>query len=257
MRRRVAQAVRLNRRHVQRERLLSHGLAIRRRQGIRGQVLGISGFVRLFREVGLRVVGLLRLLRLRDEVGFGIGIGWRFVIVIVGINVRIDIGDEVLARLDGFVKRALGHAVRKQRMIKGFKEFILRGNVIDLAVAVVIGGAFTAIVNSIVSSIINPLVALFYEPSEDGQFGPEITGIYGQSVVFPLGELISAVISFLAVAIVVYFVFVYPMNHLKARAAARAGLSKAEDEPKLPTEQEILVQIRDLLEKQQSTPPRA
>lgn len=142
-------------------------------------------------------------------------------------------------------------------MIKGFKEFILRGNVIDLAVAVVIGGAFTAIVNSIVSSIINPLVALFYEPSEDGQFGPEITGIYGQSVVFPLGELISAVISFLAVAIVVYFVFVYPMNHLKARAAARAGLSKAEDEPKLPTEQEILVQIRDLLEKQQSTPPRA
>ncbi|WP_458042276.1 MULTISPECIES: large conductance mechanosensitive channel protein MscL [Bacteria] len=142
-------------------------------------------------------------------------------------------------------------------MIKGFKEFILRGNVIDLAVAVVIGGAFTAIVNSIVSSIINPLVALFYEPSEDGQFGPEITGIYGQSVVFPLGDLISAVISFLAVAIVVYFVFVYPMNHLKARAAARAGLSKAEDEPKLPTEQEILVQIRDLLEKQQSTPPRA
>ncbi|WP_396641824.1 large conductance mechanosensitive channel protein MscL [Microbacterium sp.] len=139
-------------------------------------------------------------------------------------------------------------------MIKGFKEFILRGNVIDLAVAVVIGGAFTAIVNSIVSSIINPIVALFYEPSEDGQFGPTIQGIYGQDVTFPLGELISAVISFFAVAIVVYFVFVYPMNHMKARAAAKAGLSKVEDEPKLPTEQEILVQIRDLLEKQQSTP---
>lgn len=142
-------------------------------------------------------------------------------------------------------------------MIKGFKEFILRGNVIDLAVAVVIGGAFTAIVNSIVSSIINPIVALFFQADAFGQIGPTIKGIYGQDVTFPLGDLISAVISFLAVAIVVYFVFVYPMNHLKQRAAARAGLSKAEDEPKLPTEQEILVQIRDLLEKQQSTPPRA
>jgi large conductance mechanosensitive channel len=142
-------------------------------------------------------------------------------------------------------------------MIKGFKEFILRGNVIDLAVAVVIGGAFTAIVNSIVSSIINPIVALFFEANAMGEFGPKIKGIYGQEVTFPLGELISAVISFFAVAVVVYFVFVYPMNHLKQRAAARAGLSKVEDEPKLPTEQEILVQIRDLLEKQQGTPPRA
>ena len=143
-------------------------------------------------------------------------------------------------------------------MIKGFKEFILRGNVIDLAVAVVIGGAFTAIVNSIVTSVINPLVALFYQPDASGQFGPSIKGIYGQEVTFPLGDLISAVISFLAVAVVVYFVFVYPMNHLKQRAAARAGLSQAEEEPKLPTEQEILVQIRDLLEKQQSGPaPRA
>ena len=143
-------------------------------------------------------------------------------------------------------------------MIKGFKEFILRGNVIDLAVAVVIGGAFTAIVNSIVTSVINPLVALFYQPDASGQFGPSIKGIYGQDVTFPLGDLISAVISFLAVAVVVYFVFVYPMNHLKQRAAARAGLSQAEEEPKLPTEQEILVQIRDLLEKQQSgTTPRA
>ena len=143
-------------------------------------------------------------------------------------------------------------------MIKGFKEFILRGNVIDLAVAVVIGGAFTAVVNSIVSSVITPIVGLFYEPNAAGQFGPTIVGIYGQKVTFPLGDLISALISFFAVAVVVYFVFVYPMNHLKQRAAARAGLSKAEDEPKLPTEQEILVQIRDLLEKQQSGPsPRA
>jgi large conductance mechanosensitive channel len=138
-------------------------------------------------------------------------------------------------------------------MIKGFKEFILRGNVIDLAVAVVIGGAFTAIVNAVVAAIITPLVALFYQPDASGQFGPSITGIYGQQVTFPLGTLISAVISFLAVAAVVYFVFVYPMNRIKERAAARAGVSEANSEPRLPTEQELLVQIRDLLEKQ----PRA
>ncbi|MGN7968917.1 large conductance mechanosensitive channel protein MscL [Microbacterium sp. 22296] len=137
-------------------------------------------------------------------------------------------------------------------MIKGFKEFILRGNVIDLAVAVVIGAAFTAVVNAIVTALINPLIEIFYVPNENGEFGPSFTGIYGQEVVFPLGGLLTAVISFLAVAVVVYFVFVYPMNHWKARAAARAGVAAAaaSEEPKLPTEQELLVQIRDLLERQ-------
>lgn len=138
-------------------------------------------------------------------------------------------------------------------MIQGFKEFILRGNVIDLAVAVVIGAAFTAVVNAIVSSVINPLIEVFYVANENGEFGPSITGIYGQTVTFPLGSLLSAVISFLAVALVVYFVFVFPMNRWKARAAARAGVVEQSEEPKLPTEQELLVQIRDLLERQ----PRA
>jgi large conductance mechanosensitive channel len=136
-------------------------------------------------------------------------------------------------------------------MIKGFKEFILRGNVIDLAVAVVIGAAFTAVVNAIVTALINPLIQIFYVPNESGELGPSFTGLYGQEVVFPLGGLITAVISFFAVALVVYFVFVYPMNRWKAAAAARAGVNeKAADEPKLPTEQELLVQIRDLLERQ-------
>ncbi|CAH0166503.1 MULTISPECIES: large conductance mechanosensitive channel protein MscL [unclassified Microbacterium] len=138
-------------------------------------------------------------------------------------------------------------------MIQGFKEFILRGNVIDLAVAVVIGAAFTAVVNAIVSAVINPLIEVFYVANENGEFGPSITGIYGQTVTFPLGALLSAVISFLAVALVVYFVFVFPMNRWKARAAARAGVVEQSEEPKLPTEQELLVQIRDLLERQ----PRA
>ncbi|NKF33037.1 MscL family protein, partial [Pseudomonas sp. BGM005] len=93
---------------------------------------------------------------------------------------------------------------------KGFKEFRLRGNVIDLAVAVVIGTAFTAIVTAVVNSLINPLVSLFFEADAAGNFGPTVTNIYGNEVTFPLGDLISAIISFLAVAAVVYFVFVLP-----------------------------------------------
>ncbi len=136
-------------------------------------------------------------------------------------------------------------------MIKGFKEFILRGNVVDLAVAVVIGTAFTAVVNAIVASIINPLIEIFWQPDPEGKIGFSIPGLWGP-VTFPIGDLINAVISFLAVAVVVYFVFVYPMNRIKERAAARAGVSPAAEEPRLPTEQELLVQIRDLLDKQGS-----
>ncbi|SBS69974.1 large conductance mechanosensitive channel protein MscL [uncultured Microbacterium sp.] len=132
-------------------------------------------------------------------------------------------------------------------MLKGFKDFILRGNVIDLAVAVVIGGAFTAVVNAIVASVVTPIVALFYQPDANGNIGPTFTGIYGQEVVFPLGDLITALITFLAVALVVYFVFVVPMNRFKERQAAKAGV--VEDAEPLPTEAELLIQIRDLLEK--------
>ncbi len=122
-------------------------------------------------------------------------------------------------------------------MIKGFKEFILRGNVIDLAVAVVIGAAFTAVVNAIVAGLINPIIGLFFSAdSLDSVFwGP-----------IGIGLIIGAIINFLAVALVVYFIFVVPMNRAKERQAAKAG---AADEPELPTEQELLVQIRDLLEK--------
>ena len=96
-------------------------------------------------------------------------------------------------------------------MLKGFKEFILRGNVIDLAVAVVIGGAFTAVVTAIVEAIINPLISLVWQADANGNVGFPVQGLYGE-VIFPVGNLINAIISFLAVAIVVYFVFVLPMN---------------------------------------------
>ncbi|WP_424446199.1 large conductance mechanosensitive channel protein MscL [Microbacterium sp. CH-015] len=140
-------------------------------------------------------------------------------------------------------------------MIKGFKDFIMRGNVIDLAVAVVIGAAFTAVVNAIVSSIITPLIEVFWKPDDNGVPGIPVPAVWGGTVTFPIGDLISAIISFLAVAIVVYFVFVYPMNLWKERQAAKAGVSEDAEE-KLPTEQELLIQIRDLLERNASPTDR-
>lgn len=140
-------------------------------------------------------------------------------------------------------------------MIKGFKDFIMRGNVIDLAVAVVIGSAFTALVTAIVDSIITPVISLVWQADEKtGAIGPTVQGLHGP-VTFPLGGLLNAIITFLAVAIVVYFVFVYPMNVWKERQAAKVGVAEDAEE-KLPTEQEILVQIRDLLQQQNGTTPR-
>lgn len=126
-------------------------------------------------------------------------------------------------------------------MIQGFKEFIMRGNVIDLAVAVVIGAAFTAVVNAIVEGLINPLISLLF--NADGL--DSLTFQLG-SATFAYGAVIGAIISFLAVAAVVYFVFVMPMNHVKERAEAKrkAGVPDPE-EPE--TELTMLAQIRDLL----------
>lgn len=131
-------------------------------------------------------------------------------------------------------------------MIKGFKEFILRGNVIDLAVAVVIGAAFTLIVNSIVAGLINPLIALIFQADSLDSVVWTVTGLTGNEVSFAFGAILGAIINFLAVAVVVYFVFVYPMNRVKERAAAKAGIVE-EGASELPTEQELLLQIRDLL----------
>lgn len=129
-------------------------------------------------------------------------------------------------------------------MIQGFKEFIMRGNVIDLAVAVVIGAAFTMVVNAIVEGLINPVIGLFFRADSLDQvfLGP-----------IGIGLIIGSIINFLAVALVVYFVFVLPMNKLRERAAAKAGI--VEEEEALPTEQELLIQIRDLLDKNQAPRP--
>ena len=128
-------------------------------------------------------------------------------------------------------------------MIKGFREFILRGNVIDLAVAVVIGAAFTQIVNAIVDGLITPLIALVFNAESFASVGWTVPGT---TVFFGFGVILAALINFVAVAVVVYFVFVHPMNLWKERAEARKGVA-ADDEPALPAEAELLVQIRDLL----------
>jgi len=95
-------------------------------------------------------------------------------------------------------------------MIKGFKEFIMRGNVVDLAVAVVIGAAFTAVVNSLVSDLLTPIIAaVFGEPDFS-----DLSFTINDST-FGYGNFINAVIAFLSVAAAVYFFVVVPMNKLK------------------------------------------
>ncbi|MBW9093348.1 large conductance mechanosensitive channel protein MscL [Microbacterium jejuense] len=133
-------------------------------------------------------------------------------------------------------------------MIKGFKEFILRGNVIDLAVAVVIGAAFTAIVGALVDGFINPLIGVVFQVGDLSSWVLTVPTLSGGTSTFQIGTIVGSIINFLAVAVIVYFVFVMPMNHFKERQAARAGAGQPEAEP-LPTEQELLVQIRDLLQK--------
>lgn len=139
-------------------------------------------------------------------------------------------------------------------MIKGFKEFILRGNVIDLAVAVVIGAAFTAIVTALVDGLINPIIGAVFQVGDLAGWGIAIPTLTGAESTIAVGSIIGAIINFLAVAAIVYFVFVFPMNKAKERAEAKAGVEKPADEPGLPTEQQLLVEIRDLLARQEDAP---
>lgn len=139
-------------------------------------------------------------------------------------------------------------------MLKGFKEFLLRGNVIDLAVAVVIGAAFTAVVNAIVDAVINPAIgALFNAESLATALPVEIPTTAGGVATMYFGAVIGAVINFLIVAIVVYFALVLPINHLqKASFFNRNKQPEAEaDTP--PTELELLAEIRDLLAKDRAS----
>ena len=132
-------------------------------------------------------------------------------------------------------------------MLKGFKELILRGNVIELAVAVVIGAAFTAVVNSIVENLINPLIGVIFQAdSLDSALVLEIPTLLGGVAEVRFGAVLGAIIAFVIVATVVYFVFVLPMNTLKERAEQKR--KDGEPDPSAPeTELTLLSEIRDLL----------
>ena len=131
--------------------------------------------------------------------------------------------------------------------MKGFKEFLLRGNVIDLAVAVVVGAAFTGVVNALVNSVLNPAIgALFQAESLSELWIVTVPSLSGKPAEIAFGAVVAAVIQFLLVAIVVYFALILPINFLKKRAFKAKEEGTAE-KPAVPSEVDLLVEIRDLL----------
>jgi large conductance mechanosensitive channel len=126
-------------------------------------------------------------------------------------------------------------------VFKGFREFLLRGNVVDLAVAVVIGTAFTQVVMAFSNAFVKPLITLV---TGGAKFGGKFTVA---DVDFTYGGFLNAVVNFLIAAAVVYFVFIAPMN--KIAELRRRG---EEPPPKTPSEEAVLLEeIRDLLRAQQ------
>jgi large conductance mechanosensitive channel len=128
-------------------------------------------------------------------------------------------------------------------MIKGFKDFILRGNVVDLAVAVVIGAAFGSIVTAFTQRILQPLINAVTPPESPG-FGIQIAP-GKESTYIDVASLITATLNFVIVAAVVYFLIVLPLNALKERRKRGEEAGPAE-----PTDVELLIEIRDLLRAQ-------
>jgi large conductance mechanosensitive channel len=129
-------------------------------------------------------------------------------------------------------------------MIRGFKDFILRGNVVDLAVAVVIGAAFGTIVTSFTEKIIQPLINAITPESSPGLGVTIVAGKASTYVDF--AAVITAAINFLLVAAVIYFVIVLPLNTIQERRRRGEEAGPAE-----PTDVELLAEIRDLLRAQQ------
>ncbi|GGL09864.1 large conductance mechanosensitive channel protein MscL [Streptomyces flaveus] len=137
-------------------------------------------------------------------------------------------------------------------VLEGFKTFLMRGNVVDLAVAVVIGAAFTNIVNSVVKGVINPLVGTIGTKNLDNYSscikGPCTgTGATAEGVRIMWGSVLGATLSFVITAAVVYFLMVLPMSKYLARQAARQKEKEGAHEVIEVTELEVLKEIRDAL----------
>lgn len=112
-------------------------------------------------------------------------------------------------------------------MFKDFRKFILRGNVVDLAVAVVVGAAFNAVVQGLVRDLIQPLINGVTGKSGNAVQGTAHWDVGMHHFVFPWGDFVSATISFLIIAGVVFFMVVQPINKLQARA----NRNKTTEEP--------------------------
>ena len=134
-------------------------------------------------------------------------------------------------------------------MLKGFKDFIMRGNVLDLAVAVVMGTAFTAVVTAVVTSLINPLIASVGGSNVSGLAWQIVSG--NEKSVMDFGAVLTALINFAIIAAVVYFALVLPVKKIQERRKRGEEPGPAE-----PTQVELLAEIRDLLRDQQQRPSR-
>lgn len=123
-------------------------------------------------------------------------------------------------------------------MMKGFRDFIMRGNVVDLAVGVVIGSAFGTVVASLVKDILTPLIGAIAKVPDFSGLAFTINGSQ-----FMYGVFINAVIAFVLVAAAIYFFVVVPMNKLMAR------VKKGEEKAEVPADIQLLTEIRDALRK--------
>ncbi|WP_078591854.1 large conductance mechanosensitive channel protein MscL [Streptomyces megasporus] len=141
----------------------------------------------------------------------------------------------------------------KQGVLAGFKAFLMRGNVVELAVAVVVGAAFTKIVNTVVEGVINPVVGSIgpkdlerYQSCIQGPCTFDKTGAAVDGITIKWGSVLSASLTFLITAAVVYFLMILPMNKLKERLDAKDAAEAAAN-PVQKTEVELLTEIRDAL----------
>jgi large conductance mechanosensitive channel len=133
-------------------------------------------------------------------------------------------------------------------VLKGFKDFLMRGNVVELAVAVIIGTAFTNIVTSVADHLIRPLIAAIGGTNVTGLAWTIVADNKASTVDF--AAIINAVITFLIIAAVVYFGLVLPLKTLQDRRKRGEEPGPAE-----PTDVEVLIEIRDLLRQQQAQMP--
>jgi large conductance mechanosensitive channel len=115
--------------------------------------------------------------------------------------------------------------------MKGFRAFLLRGNVVDLAVGIVVGAAFTSLVNGFVKAFLTPIVGLV--TGSTGNFSAQ--KFHASGVEFPYGMFIDAVISFVIVASVIYFLVVLPMNRLQDRFFPKAASAPMRECPECLT----------------------